>query len=260
MPRQRHGNPSTWPARDRPGPDGYPALSQGGQDGKQRKMPAPTMPGQDPLKPGKAEKKAVLAAFTAAAASTSFRFEFTASWRDVLAKAQRIRKAGRVRITYASPGMVIGAVGGDHDVYESGIQRPPGKPQTIQHWACGCPWASFRQASLKREARRRGLNGRPCSHVMALQLESTARGASRGKDIERDPHRHEMGLPRADVVVKSMPPWTSGGWAETWIAPAASLHKSAEMFCPVCGDDRDQLGQCMGCGAVSAGSPRYGRP
>src|SRR6185312_12890262 len=158
----------------------------------------------------------------------------------------------------------------------------------IQHWACGCPWASFRQASLKREARRRGLTGRPCSHVMALQLESTARGGSRGQDILRDPHLHEMGLPTHDVVVKSMPPWGPGGWAQTWIAPAASLHtatpdeardwnwtpeerdqwerdhpgvhKTAEMFCPACGDDRDQLGQCYGCGTVSQDPRDSGGP
>jgi hypothetical protein len=167
-----------------------------------------------------ASKRDALAAFTAAAGSESFRFEFTATWKDVLAKAKRIRKAGRVRIVHSSAAMVIGEVGGDHDVYEAGIQRPPHRPQTIQHWACGCPWASFRQdKSLPGR-----LNGRPCSHVMALQLESTSRGGSRGKDILRDPHLHEMGLPTHDVVVKSMPPWGPGGWDQTWIAPAASLH------------------------------------
>ena len=119
-----------------------------------------------------------LAAFEASAASRAFRFEFTAAWTDVVAKAKRLRKAGRVRITHASHGMVIGEVGGDHDVYESGIQRATGRPQTIQFWACGCPWGTFRQnpdAARQYKYAASRLNGRPCSHVMALQFEALAR-------------------------------------------------------------------------------------
>ena len=162
-----------------------------------------------------------LAHFTAAAGSAAFRFEFTASWSDVVAKAKRIRKSGRVRITHSSPGMVIGEVGGDHDVYETGIQRVAGHPQTIQHWACGCPWGSFRQdKSLPGR-----LNGRPCSHTMALQFEALSR-TNRHKKVDQDLSAADLGVPH-QVVVKSMPPWTNGGWARTWLAPAASLHEAS---------------------------------
>lgn len=160
-----------------------------------------------------------VAAFVRAASSPAFRFEFTAAWRDVLAKAKRIRKAGKVRLTHIGAGMVIGEVAGDHDVYESGIQRPPGHPQTIQHWACGCPWATFNQdATLGTR-----YAGRPCSHVMAVHLEAQSRSMF-GREAEPDPTLSELGQDPYPVVVRSVPPWTGNGWSQHWLAPAASLH------------------------------------
>lgn len=272
--------PTAWPMTQAPVISGGPAYTQGRKPKRATIMEAPGTgsieassppPGATSWRISSRSRQAHLDAFVAAASNPDFRFHFVASWRDVVAKAKRIRRAGRVRITHASAGMVIGQVGGDHDTYESGIQRPPGHPQTIQHWACGCPWASFRQdKSLPGR-----LNGRPCSHVMALQFEALSR-YSRSTDgtFGRDPSREDMGLPPADVVVKSMPPWTNGGWAQTWIAPAASLRtagkldygedpsrwhepwseslsKTGEMFCPACNGDRDSHGRCLDCGLVS---------
>jgi len=157
-----------------------------------------------------------LDAFTAAAASPAFRFEFTAAWNDVIAKAKRIRAEGHVRITHASQGMVIGEVRGDHDTYESGLQRPVGRRQSIQHWACGCPWASFRQdkSAGTRYA------GRPCSHVMALQFEAQSRGMF-GRHVAPDEALPSWSPPT--LVVKSYPPFEGephrGRWSEEWRAP-----------------------------------------
>lgn len=219
--------PDEWPLAGAATTEGGPAFTQGSNDGNRgRKFPPPppSPAPADGTEPGKEdgngsgkkislEISASLGAFVAAAGSPAFRFEFTASWSDVVAKAKRIRKEGRVRITHASPGLVIGAVSGDHDVYETGIQRPPHKPQTIQHWACGCPWASFHQdKSLGTR-----YAGRPCSHVMALQFEAQARSMFGGQ-VKEDP-----GVPSQQVVVKSMPPWTPSGWSQTWLAPSASL-------------------------------------
>jgi hypothetical protein len=134
----------TWPLATAPVQERPLPLSQGGKPSPSTKRSNPVklqLPGAgggpevDGEKPGSDDKgpskEAALAAFTAAAGSESFRFEFTASWRDVVAKAKRLRKGGRVRITHVSAGMVIGEVGGDHDVYESGIpQRAwPGPPR-----------------------------------------------------------------------------------------------------------------------------------
>jgi len=220
-------DPQEWPLAGAHINAGGPAYTQGTHDQHGNVWPPPPPPAPS-APPGQEEGEdggtgndtgktieVHVAALGAASASPAFRFEFTASWADVRRKAQRIRKAGRVRITHASPGLVIGEVGGDHDVYESGIQRRPGHPQSMHHWACGCPWASFHQdKSLGTR-----YAGRPCSHVMALQLEALSRTRT-GEGVREDPRPE--GMPPRQVVVKSMPPWGAGGWAETWLAPAAS--------------------------------------
>lgn len=199
------GNVQDWPMASAAVTETGPAWTQGRNDGKRgRALPAP----------------AALGMMTASASSPAFRFEFTAAWHDVVAKARRIRAEGHVRITHASVGMVIGEVRGDHDTYESGIQRPPGKPQTIQHWACGCPWASFHQ-DKSLGAR---YSGRPCSHVMALQYEAQARGMF-GKSVA--PDEQAPAWSKGDVTVKSWPPYEGdphkGHWQEYWLAPTGSL-------------------------------------
>jgi hypothetical protein len=207
-------HPEQWPAAGAAVNETSRAMTQGRYDGKTRRG------GGDHL-----------AAFVAAAGSPAFRFEFTASWQDVIAKARRIRSEGHVRITHASAGMVIGEVRGDHDTYESGIQRPVGRRQSIQHWACGCPWASFHQseAALPRYAARArsGYAGRPCSHVMALQFEAQSRGMF-GRQFGADESLPPWSPPT--VVVKSMPPWEgephAGRWREEWRAPVASVRRT----------------------------------
>src|SRR5260370_18261074 len=69
----------------------------------------------------KKQKKTALRMFRQAAVSPSLRWEFCATWRDVVAKARRIRTSGGVRIT-ASPGNIaIAPVRGTHDVYHPGF-------------------------------------------------------------------------------------------------------------------------------------------
>ena len=72
-----------------------------------------------------------------AAADPDFRFHVTASWSDVRNKAKRIRSEGGVHITATSKGMFHAEVRGDHGVYETSIQRLPGK-SAIANWSCGC--------------------------------------------------------------------------------------------------------------------------
>jgi hypothetical protein len=235
------GHPDNWPQAGADVSETARAYTQGSDDGKVKRgapAPGPFSPGDgdsggggdqgdDPDKGDQPDddttpfsKDAALTMFTAAAGSPAFRFEFTASWHDVMAKAKRIRAEGHVRITHASAGMVIGEVRGDHDTYESGIQRPVGKRMTIQHWACGCPWASFHQdkAAATRYA------GRPCSHVMALQYEAQSRGMF-GRSFNSD--AEPAAWSPSSVVVKSYPPYEgdphAGQWREQWRAPLAHL-------------------------------------
>jgi hypothetical protein len=233
-------DPGEWPLAGAAVTSGGTAYTQGTNDQHGNVWPPPPPPAA-PAPPGAGNGddggtgddsgktiEVHLGAFAAAQASADFRFEFTASWAGVRAKAKRIRKEGRVRITHSSPGMVIGEVGGDHDVYESGIQRRPGHPQSMQHWACGCPWASFHQDKTvgTRYA------GRPCSHVMALQFEALSRSRQERGGVSQDPTLPELGLPPSQVVVKSLPPWNSGGWAEHWLAPAASRRTGRRLAAP----------------------------
>lgn len=226
---KKDSSPDNWPAAGADVTETGRAMTQGRGDGKvKRGAPAPAafspsdgdsggggdQPDDDDTP---FSKDGALAMFTAAAGSPSFRFHFTAAWHDVVAKAKRIRAEGHVRIVHASAGMVIGEVRGDHDTYESGIQRPVGKRQSIAHWACGCPWASFHQDKSMGTR----YAGRPCSHVMALQFEAQSRGMF-GRQFNSD-----AGLPGwspATVVVKSMPPYEgdphAGQWREQWRAPA----------------------------------------
>ena len=164
----------------------------------------------------KRQKKLALRMFRKAAANPSFRFEFVAAWRDVVAKAKRIRGSGGVRITAVKGSIVIGQVRGDHDVYESGIQRYPGRPQSVFAFSCGCPWASFHQD----KSYPGHLNGRMCSHALALLYEAGARTRFGRKPLQPDP---AIDVPYAEVVTKSMPPWGPGGWRETWTAPATII-------------------------------------
>jgi hypothetical protein len=216
-------DPGQWPAAGAQVSERNRAYTQGSGDGKVKRGTSPASPvqgdgGDDPDGKPPFGKDAALAMFTAAAASPAFRFEFTAAWHDVVSKAKRIRAEGHVRITHSSAGMVIGEVRGDHDTYESGIQRPVGKKQVIQHWACGCPWASFKQdkSSGARYA------GRPCSHVMALQFEAQSRGMF-GRSFESDAEAPSWSP--STVVVKSYPPYDGdphrGRWNEEWRAPLA---------------------------------------
>lgn len=109
----------------------------------------------------------------------SFRFHFTAAWRDVQSKAVRIRKSGGVSITHVSDGFIIANVKGDHHVYETGLQRFPGRRMAVAVYSCGCKWGAYHwgaQDDLSRFA------GRMCSHALALQYEAQSKGMF-GRDI-----------------------------------------------------------------------------
>jgi hypothetical protein len=258
-------DPDEWPAAGAEVSERNRAWTQGRDDGKVKRGTPPAAPfapddgdsggggdqdddndggqsaGTDPNDTGKGDedtpfsKNAALAMFTAAAGNRDFRFEFTAAWSDVVAKAKRIRAEGYVRITHASAGMVIGEVRGDHDTYESGIQRPVGKRQTISHWACGCPWASFHQKTASSR-----YAGRPCSHVMALQFEAQSRGMfGRSFDSDAEPAAWSP----SSVVVKSYPPYEGdphrGRWNEEWRAPLARRSSMVHRATPDEARDRD---------------------
>ncbi|MGA5598386.1 hypothetical protein ACPCSE_29550 [Streptomyces cellulosae] len=129
-----------------------------------------------------------------AATDSDFRFHVTAAWRDVVEKAKRIRSEGRLRVTLASDGMVFGEVKGDHEVYETGLQRMPGK-MAAHAWSCGCKWGAYHWGAPDDFSR---FAGRMCSHALALQYEAQSRGMF-GRDVNVDEHKPAW-VPRKVVV------------------------------------------------------------
>jgi hypothetical protein len=138
-----------------------------------------------------------LGSFEKAAGSASFRFEFTASWADVVAKAERIVRENGVRITMLAGSLTAGEVKGDHATYETGLQYYPGRGFSVMAYSCGCPWATFWQ-NPDQPGR---FAGRMCSHAYALGLAAKARGVVRRTMFP------ELGGWPEQVVVKSEPPW-----------------------------------------------------
>jgi len=95
----------------------------------------------------------------------------SSSWRDVQAKAKRIRKNGFVRILAVSGGVITAQVKGDSNIYETSISRVPGTTQ-VALWSCGCDWSTY---SWGRSGRWKKYEGRMCSHALAVMYEAQAR-------------------------------------------------------------------------------------
>jgi GNAT superfamily N-acetyltransferase len=130
-----------------------------------------------------------------AAVDPEFKFHVTAAWADVRAKAKRIRAEGGVRITLASDGLVFGEVKGDHDVYETGVQRFPGARNSIATYSCGCKWGAYHWGAEDDFSR---FAGRMCSHALALQYEAQSQGMF-GRDVVEDAHKPEW-VPKHVVI------------------------------------------------------------
>lgn len=125
-----------------------------------------------------------------------FRFHVTAAWRDVQAKAKRIRSQGGVSIKHSDGMTVVADVKGDHNVYETALQRAPGRRQSVAVYACGCKWGAYHWGASDDLSR---FAGRMCSHALALQYEAASRGMF-GRDVEVDDARPRW-VP-SKVVVK----------------------------------------------------------
>jgi len=128
-----------------------------------------------------------------ASTDPDFAFHVTAGWSDVRAKAKRIRQEGGVNIKLARDGYIFGNVRGDHNVYETGLQKLPGK-SGVSSWSCGCKWGSYHWGAPDDNSK---FAGRMCSHALALQFESQSQGMF-GKDIRES--EQARWVPRRVVV------------------------------------------------------------
>jgi hypothetical protein len=163
-------------------------------------------------------------------------FQLTAAWTDVRNKAKRIRSEGKVRITLASDGLVAGEVQGDHQTYETGIQRLPGSRHGVATWSCGCKWGAYHWGASDDFSR---FAGRMCSHALALQYEAQSRGMF-GKTVEVDTSKPDWVPPR--VVVKYNPDTGHSDFAKSSSLVTPEL-SPLQIFCAYAGNDGETADQ-----------------
>ena len=84
-------------------------------------------------------------------------------------KAKRLILDGQVNVVRNTPTIVTGIVEGDHGTYHSAISRHDPNSQAIEQWVCDCPWHQF---AFMRTRQWKKLEGRVCSHVMALYMQA----------------------------------------------------------------------------------------
>lgn len=96
----------------------------------------------------------------------------TAAWKDVRAKAMRLRREGRVHVKEVGPGRIYADVDGDNNTYETIVVKAGGVgpgSQSISEYFCSCDWGKW---AFKRQS---SYVGRLCSHGYASYLEMESR-------------------------------------------------------------------------------------
>ncbi len=104
------------------------------------------------------------------------------SWDDLISKAVRLLRSGNVTIGSNGWNYVEGTVVGDHGEYHTSIERNDPQSRAITMWTCECPWDQY---AWGRTRQFKNMEGRPCSHVMALYFQSLATPVS-----DYDPQAH----------------------------------------------------------------------
>lgn len=98
--------------------------------------------------------------------------EKTAAWRDVAAKAKRLRREGHVDVQDIGHDRIYATVQGDTGVYETMIAKGGDYGQVgqgISNWRCSCKWGQW---AFKRQMT---YVGRLCSHAYAAYQEMQSR-------------------------------------------------------------------------------------
>lgn len=92
----------------------------------------------------------------------------TAAWRDVRAKAMRLKREGHVTVKDMTPGSIMASVVGDNGTYDVVILKGASiggvEGHSISNWHCGCEWGNW---AFKRKLT---FVGRLCSHAYASYL------------------------------------------------------------------------------------------
>lgn len=94
------------------------------------------------------------------------------AWKDVRAKANRLRREGAVNVQELTPRAIHAIVQGDNGVYDTVVVRGGATigSGSITEWACSCPWGQHAFT------RKHTYVGRLCSHAYAAYMELQAKG------------------------------------------------------------------------------------
>lgn len=105
----------------------------------------------------------------------------TAAWKDVRAKAVRLRRSGALDVMAANKQAIYGQVQGDHGRYETIVVRGSAYTgsNSITEWSCTCKWGQW---AFQRQMT---YVGRLCSHAYSMYLE--LQGLARRKDTSGTP-------------------------------------------------------------------------
>jgi hypothetical protein len=193
---------------------------------------------------------------TLASQDREFKFHFVSAWADVQRKAKRIRSEGGVRITLASDGVVFGEVKGDHNVYETGVQRLPGTRHSVATYTCGCKWGAYHWGASDDFSR---FAGRMCSHALALQYEAQSRGMF-GRDVKEDAVKPEW-VPKRVVIRYDIDSGTN-----QMVRSSSKIDTPLDLLVTLAraqGDDPEELAfllRTMGMPVVAAINSPWGEP
>lgn len=144
-----------------------------------------------------------------AARDKDFGWHVTAAWRDVQAKAKRIRSEGGVTIVVASNDGIGGQVTGDHGTYEALLVYAPGT-RKVADWTCFLPDAPVTMADGSEK---------PISEIEVGDLVLSHLGNAR-QVVRTEPKPYEGGLTtlvfrgdrRAITATSEHEVWTPQGW------------------------------------------------
>lgn len=128
-----------------------------------------------------------------------------AAWRDITAKAKRLRAEGKITVNDISPDRIYATVQGDNGVYETLITKGSSLggydaygargDQHVGNWHCSCKWGDW---AFKR---RFTFIGRLCSHGLASywEMQAAHQAQAAGESGYRDPRRTRVRTKRGYV-------------------------------------------------------------
>jgi hypothetical protein len=116
----------------------------------------------------------------------------TAAWKDVRAKAMRLKTSGAVHVKDIAPSRIMASVDGDHGTYDVTILKGASYgDQSIANWHCGCEWGRW---AFKRKF---SYVGRLCSHAYASYLTMQSAALQGQQPRRRGP---------SDMIIKKREP------------------------------------------------------